>query len=132
MPERALETPRREGRFEKEGWRVRKDGERFWANVVIDPIHDDDGDIIGFAKVTRDITERREAQRALEARARRCIQAQKIEAIGQLTGGVAHDFNNLLMVVLGSLELLRKRVSAILSVCQLIDKRCRGRSAAFR
>ncbi len=83
---------------------------RFWAHVVIDAIRDDDGELIGFAKITRDITERREAQRALEQAREALFQSQKMEAIGQLTGGVAHDFNNLLMAVLGSLELLRKRL----------------------
>ncbi len=124
-PEKALETARREGRFEKEGWRVRKGGERFWANVIIDPIYNDDGDIVGFAKVTRDITERLEAQRSLEVAREAFFQAQKVEAIGMLTGGIAHDFNNLLSVVLGSLELLRKRLSDPVSL-QLIDNAAQG------
>jgi PAS domain S-box-containing protein len=110
-PQKALEIAAQEGRFEKEGWRVRKDGSRFWANVVIDPIRDDDGIIIGFAKITRDITERREAQIALDQAREALFQAQKMEAIGQLTGGIAHDFNNLLAGVSGSLELLKARMT---------------------
>ena len=109
-PQRALETAEREGRFEKEGWRVRKDGSRFWAHVVIDPIRDDRGEILGYAKITRDITERRDAQQKLEKTREALFQSQKMDAIGQLTGGIAHDFNNLLMAVLGSLELMRKRL----------------------
>jgi PAS domain S-box-containing protein len=111
-PQRALETVQREGRFEKEGWRVRKDGSQFWAHVVIDPIRAGAGDdeIIGYAKITRDITERKKTQEQLEQTREALLQSQKMEAIGQLTGGVAHDFNNLLMAVLGSLELLRKRL----------------------
>ncbi len=109
-PQRALETAAREGRYEREGRRVRKDGTQFWANVVIDPIRDDGGQIVGFAKITRDITERREAQKALEQTREALFQSQKMEAIGQLTGGIAHDFNNLLMVILGSLELVSKRL----------------------
>lgn len=109
-PQRALETANREGRFEKEGWRVRKDGTRFWAHVVIDPIRGEDGSIVGYAKITRDITERKEAQQKLEQARETLLQSQKLEAIGHLTGGVAHDFNNLLMAVLGSLELARKRM----------------------
>jgi PAS domain S-box-containing protein len=110
LPETALETVRREGRFEKEGWRVRKDGSRFWAHVIIDTVRDDDGELVGFAKITRDITELREAQQQLETAREILLQSQKMEAIGQLTGGVAHDFNNLLMAVLGSLDLMRKRL----------------------
>jgi PAS domain S-box-containing protein len=109
-PQKGLSIAAAEGRFEKEGWRVRKDGTRFWAHVVIDAIKDDRGELIGFAKVTRDITERRDAQRALEEAREALFQAQKLEAIGQLTGGVAHDFNNLLMVVISSLELMRRRL----------------------
>ncbi len=109
-PERALETARRHGRFAAEGWRLRKGGVRFRASVVLDAIHDDDGKLIGFAKITRDITEREEAQRELEVAREALFQAQKIEAIGQLTGGVAHDFNNLLMAIMSGLTLLRKRL----------------------
>lgn len=110
-PLRALETARREGRFIAEGWRVRKNGERFRASVVIDAIRDDAGRPIGFAKITRDITEREQTQRELELAREALFQSQKMDAIGQLTGGVAHDFNNLLMAVLSSLDLLRKRLS---------------------
>ena len=62
VPQRALETAAREGKFESEGWRVRKDGTKFWAYVIIDPIRDDHGNLVGFAKVTRDLTERRQAE----------------------------------------------------------------------
>src|SRR3954470_1840487 len=110
LPMRALETAARERRFEQEGWRVRKDGSRFWAHVVIDPIRDEQGTLIGFAKITRDITERKKAQEALEATRTALFQSQKMETVGQLSGGIAHDFNNLLAVVIGNLELLRKRV----------------------
>ena len=65
LPQRALATAAREGRYETEGWRVHKDGGLFWASVIIDPIRDDTGRLVGFAKVTRDITERRRAQEAL-------------------------------------------------------------------
>ncbi|MBB4040235.1 PAS domain S-box-containing protein [Microvirga flocculans] len=108
LPRRALETAAREGRFEAEGWRVRKDGTRFWASVVIDSIRDEQGELIGFAKVTRDITERREAQEALAQAQAALFQAQKMEAVGQLTGGVAHDFNNLLTIIVNSLDLLSR------------------------
>jgi PAS domain S-box-containing protein len=109
-PARALALAAKQGRFEKEGQRVRKDGTVFWANVVIDALHAPDGSLLGFAKITRDVTTQREAQKELEDARETLFQAQKMDAIGQLTGGVAHDFNNLLMVIKGSLELLRKRV----------------------
>jgi PAS domain S-box-containing protein len=110
LPQKALEIAAREGRYEKEGWRVRKDGTKFWANVVIDAIRNPDGSVLGFAKITRDITERMNAQQALDKTREALIQAQKMEAIGHLTGGVAHDFNNLLMAIQGSLELLQRRL----------------------
>ncbi|MET4175472.1 PAS domain S-box-containing protein [Bradyrhizobium sp. LA6.1] len=111
LPRTGLQTAAREGRWEHEGQRVRKDGTRFWAHVVIDAIRDDDGKLVGFAKVTRDITERREAEAALQAAQATLIRSQKLEAIGQLTGGVAHDFNNLLQVISGNLQLLSKDIA---------------------
>jgi PAS domain S-box-containing protein len=120
-PQRALDTARSEGRFAAEGWRVRKDGTRFRASVVIDAIHDDDGALIGFAKITRDISEREEAQHELELAREALFQSQKLEAIGQLTGGIAHDFNNLLMAIRSGLELLRKRSDLEPQAAKLLD-----------
>ncbi len=111
LPRIGLETATRNGRWENEGQRVRKDGTVFWAHVVIDAIRDDTGQLVGFAKVTRDITERREAEAALQAAQATMIRSQKLEAIGQLTGGVAHDFNNLLQVISGNLQLLSKDIA---------------------
>ncbi|WP_426612510.1 PAS domain S-box protein [Bradyrhizobium sp. McL0616] len=111
LPRIGLETATRNGRWEHEGQRVRKDGTVFWAHVVIDAIRDDAGNLLGFAKVTRDITERREAEAALQAAQTTMIRSQKLEAIGQLTGGVAHDFNNLLQVISGNLQLLSKDIA---------------------
>jgi PAS domain S-box-containing protein len=105
VPDQALATARSTGRFEQENWRVRKDGTRFWANVVIAAILDEHGRTVGFAKVTRDITERRSLEEKLR-------QSQKMDALGQLTGGFAHDFNNLLTVIIGSLDILSRWASA--------------------
>jgi PAS domain S-box-containing protein len=102
LPERVLATAREQGRYCGEGVRVRKDGTRFRADVVVDAIRDPDGRLVGFAKITRDVTQRvqlEEARRALQ-------HAQRLEAVGKLTGGVAHDFNNILQVIGGSLQLL--------------------------
>src|SRR4051794_6257280 len=107
-PQRALQTALAEGKYEKEAWRVRKDGTRFWANVVLDPIYDERGELVGFAKITRDVTEKRRAQEELEETRAALFQSQKLQALGELTGGIAHDFNNLMTVIRGSADLLRR------------------------
>jgi len=104
IPVKAMSIAAQTGKYEAEGWRVRKDGSKFWASIVINAIRDGKGDIIGFAKITRDLTERRAAEE-------RAQQAQKMEGIGQLTGGVAHDFNNLLTIILGNLETLQRNLN---------------------
>ena len=108
-PARALATALSQGKYETEAWRVRKDGSRFRAGVLIDPIHDEQGTLLGFAKVTRDLTERWKAQNEVQTAREALAQAQKMEAIGRLTGGVAHDFNNLLTVIRASADLLARQ-----------------------
>jgi PAS domain S-box-containing protein len=104
LPERALEVAATTGHFNEEAIRQRKDGTIFWASIAIDAIRDSNGTLVGYAKIVRDITDRITQQKSLEQAREELFQTQKLEAIGQLTGGVAHDFNNLLMVVMGSLE----------------------------
>ena len=106
VPVRALGMAAEAGRYESEGWRVRKDGTRFWAHVVVDAVRDEEGELLGFAKITRDLTEKKQAAEALEKAQAALFQAQKMESIGQLTGGIAHDFNNLLSVLASGLEVL--------------------------
>jgi PAS domain S-box-containing protein len=125
LPTLALAAAAKDGRFEGEGWRVRKDGSRIWANVIIDPIRDPAGELVGYAKITRDLTERREAQLSLEKTREVLFQSQKMDAIGQLTGGIAHDFNNLLAAIIGSLAIARRK-TADASVVRLIDNALSG------
>ncbi len=110
-PQQALETAAREGRFAEEGWRIRKDGSSFWASTIVTPIRDDLGGIIGFGNITRDVTEMMQTQLALEQAREALFQSHKMEAVGQMTGGLAHDFNNLLTGISGSLELIQARLA---------------------
>lgn len=132
LPATVLATAAIEGKYEAEGWRVRKDGSQFWANVIVDPIRDPEGNLLGYAKITRDLSERRAIEATLEDartaldRAREALfQSQKMEAIGQLAGGIAHDFNNLLTAVIGSLEIAARRASDA-SVKRLINNALHG------
>ena len=111
LPMRALNLAAETGAYAAEGWRRRKDGSLFWAKVSVDAIHED-GQPAGFAKITRDVTEQREAAVALEHAREQLAQSQKMEALGQLTGGVANDFNNLLMIIGGHAQLLKKAAAA--------------------
>ncbi len=111
MADEMLITAARDGQFETQGWLLRKDGSRFYASIVMDAIRSDSGELIGFAKLIRDITAQHEAQVALEQTREQLAQSQKMEAVGQLTGGIAHDFNNLLMIVSGYAQLLERRLS---------------------
>jgi len=113
-PAHALAEAGIKGRYEAEGWRVRKDGSQFWAHVVIDAIRNDSGKLLGFAKITRDITERRETERSLEQTRLQLFQSQKMEAVGQLTGGVAHDFNNLLSIISSAVQILNRQAPSTL------------------
>jgi PAS domain S-box-containing protein len=110
VPERALTTAAQWGTYAADGWRVRKNGSLFFASVVIDAIRDVGGTLIGFAKITRDITERRDAEAKLRRAQEQLAQSQKMEALVQLTGGIAHDFNNMLMVVSGNAQMLKQRL----------------------
>ncbi|MDP1979693.1 PAS domain-containing sensor histidine kinase [Undibacterium sp.] len=111
LPQLALLIARTEGRFEQEGWRVRKDGSQFRAHVVIDPIYNAFNEFLGYAKITRDVTKKHEADVALKKNEQALQQAQTIETIGKLTGGIAHDFNNLLQIISGNLQLLSAEIA---------------------
>jgi PAS domain S-box-containing protein len=115
-PARALKIAVETGHYEEEGWRVRKDGSFFWASVVIDPICNDAGELIGYAKITRDISERKKTQEKFLQIQRQLAESQKLDALGQLTGGVAHDFNNLLMIIGGNIHTVRKEITGEKSI----------------
>jgi PAS domain S-box-containing protein len=123
VPRLALATAERTGKYEAEGWRVRKDGSTFLASVVINAIRASSGSLVGFAKVIRDITEKK----ALEDQLR---QAHKMEAVGQLTGGIAHDFNNLLTIITGNLEHLERLLPPMQPTRRIIAGALRAASRA--
>jgi PAS domain S-box-containing protein len=113
-PDRELEIAVAEGRLEDEGWRVRKDGTRFWANVIITSLHDEDGRLRGFGKVTRDMTERRAVERALDERGQllaHLVQAQERER--RRIAWDVHDDTIQSMVAVGMrLQLLAAKLPA--------------------
>lgn len=125
LPQLGLDAARKQGKYEAEGWRLRKDGTRFRAGIVIDPIWQD-GELIGYAKVTRDITERYEANNRLIEAQKALVQSQKAEAIGKLTFGLAHDFNNLLTVIINSLDMIAVRPGADGRTKELVDTALRA------
>jgi PAS domain S-box-containing protein len=108
VPIRALELAVQKGRHEVEGWRTRKNGTPFFVTGVLTAIRDDNANLIGFASVIRDATERRDTQEKLVEAREQLAMAQKMEAIGKLTGGIAHDFNNLLMIIGGNAQMFKR------------------------
>jgi PAS domain S-box-containing protein len=110
--ERELETVAREGRFEEEGWRVRKDGSRFWANVVINAVKDERGKLIGFTKVTRDLTERKKAAEALAEEFQRRTDAERETRFAQMFIGIlGHDLRNPLNAISMAARLATKKIN---------------------
>ena len=96
------------GKHEVEGWRIRKNGTLFFVTGSVSSIRDNKGNLIGFANIIRDATERRDAQEKLVQAREQLAMAQKMEAIGKLTGGIAHDFNNLLMIIGGNAQTFKR------------------------
>lgn len=102
-PELALKTAIAQGYYESEGWRMRKDGTRFWANVVVTALYEESGALRGFSKVTRDITEKRQLEQQF-------LRTQRLESLGTLAGGIAHDLNNILAPILMAAHLLQLHI----------------------
>jgi len=106
-PQNELRIATRDGRFEEEGWRVRKNGSVFWANVVITAVRDETGELIGFAKVTRDLTERRNAEQRALADARRLAEAESANsAKAEFLTAMSHELRTPLNAIGGYTELL--------------------------
>jgi PAS domain S-box-containing protein len=111
---RELGTARAEGRYEEEGWRLRKDGSRFWANVLITALRDPDGCLQGFAKVTRDLTERKRAEEVVQAAQKELERhaqelARSNDALGQFGYVVAHDLRQPLRTMKSYIQKLAER-----------------------
>jgi PAS domain S-box-containing protein len=103
-PAAELTLAAQHGRFTDDGWRVRKDGSRFWANTVTTRLCGNDGRIVGFSLITRDLTERKRAEEEL-------LKASKLESLGILAAGIAHDFNNILTTIVSNLYLAKESLS---------------------
>jgi PAS domain S-box-containing protein len=112
-PQRELTIVDREGRFEEQGWRVRKDGSRFWADVVINGIRDDRGQLVGFTKVTRDLTERKVAAEALADEYQRRTEAERQSRFAQMFIGIlGHDLRNPLNAISMAARLLKRKIGS--------------------
>jgi PAS domain S-box-containing protein len=121
--EMELEVAAREGRFEDEGWRVRKDGSRFWANVVITAVRDEHGELVGFSKVTRDLTDRKRAE---EDRAARLVAEHSNRVKDEFLAMLGHELRNPLAPIATALQLMKLRGnSADRREHQIIDRQVR-------
>ena len=107
-PDRALQLATQYDGHKVEGWRIRKNSTPFFVTGTLTAIRGEDQNLIGFAHVLRDATERRDAQEKLVEAREQLVMAQKMEAIGKLTGGIAHDFNNLLMIIGGNAQIFKR------------------------
>jgi len=114
-PAHEFEAAMRDGRAEDERWHVRRNGTRFFASGVMTPLWHPDGSLRGFAKIMRDITERKNNEMAMR-------EAQKLESIGLLAGGIAHDFNNLLTGIIGNASLASEELSPNAPAKRLVDE----------
>ncbi len=118
-PQRLLHLAAQNGHVTSEGWRVRRDGSSFRASIVIEAVREN-GELLGFVKITRDITEHWQAQRLLRDAQRALRQTQQFETVGRLSRGLSHEFNNLLTTVGNALDLLSMRLGSDARAAELL------------
>ena len=112
-PADLLEQARAAGRVLAEGWRVRKDGSRFWAQITLTATRDEHGQLRGFSKITHDLTERKQAEEQRTQIESTLRQAQKLEAIGQLAAGIAHEINTPIQYAEHNLRFLQESFGSL-------------------
>src|SRR5581483_4402104 len=110
VAEQEFQTALTMGRCEVEGWRVRKDGSRFYANVLLAPLREETGRLVGFSKLTRDLTETRKAREDLERARQQVVRAEKLSTMGTLVSGVAHEIRTPLTAIANSLYMVKIRL----------------------
>ena len=113
LPQKELQEALERGQHEHEGWRFKKDGSRFWANVVVTPMYDELGALIGFSKVVRDITEKKKTEEALQETRAQLVQSEKLASLGSLVAGIAHEINTPVGISLTAASLLQDEMRAM-------------------
>jgi PAS domain S-box-containing protein len=108
IPEMDMERAAATGRAQSEGWRVRKDGSRFWAHTVLTAIRNDQGDLIGFSKITHDLTERKNAEQKLQEARASLAHMARVTTMGELTSSIAHEINQPLAVIVNNASACRR------------------------
>lgn len=107
-PMTALRIAATQGRFEEEGWRIRKDGSRFRANVVITALFDQRGLLTGFTRIVRDLTESRRAEEAIQAARAELARVARVTTVGELTASIAHEINQPLSAIVNNANASRR------------------------
>jgi PAS domain S-box-containing protein len=111
-PQRVLRIAVEEGRFRDEGWRVRKDGSRFWASVVLTALHDPQGKLLGFSKITRDLTERKRAEQVLQEAKAEMAHMARVTTMGELAASIAHEINQPLSAIVNNANASKRMLAS--------------------
>jgi PAS domain S-box-containing protein len=107
-PAMALREAAAQERFEEEGWRLRKDGSRFYANSILTSLRDQQGELIGFAKITQDLTESRRAEEAVQTAQAELARVVRASTLGELTASIAHEINQPLAAIVNNANASRR------------------------